>query len=255
MRNQETWLIGVLFFSLNCSRQSRDSITVFAAASLVGPLQEIAAQYDSAHPGHTTRLNVAASSVLAQQIEEHAPADVFISASPEWSAYLARHGFVDSAAVVVIARNLLVVIADRQIAQPPRQLNDLLRPDNWPIAVGDPSHVPVGKYAQLSLTGAGLWGSIAPHLLPALDADAAVAMVERGEAPVGIAYRNEAVDNPHVSLAFMFPDSLQPDIQYTASAVRHSKNIRSAQAFVDFLASADGQAILQRYHFLPHTYE
>lgn len=252
---QKIWLSSLLIFTVSCNRQSPRSITVFAAASLVAPLQEIAAQFDSLHTGNATRLNFAASSFLARQIEQHAPADVFISASPEWTTYLARRAFVDSTAAVVIARNLLVVIADPQIATLPVELPDLLHAEYWPIAVGDPSHVPLGQYAQTSLTRAGLWEDIAPHLLPALDADAAVAIVERGEAPIGIVYRNEAIDNPHVRLAFAFPDSLQPDIRYTASLTRHAQNLSTAQAFIDFLAAPQGQAILQRYNFLPVAYE
>jgi len=255
MRSQKLWLIGFLMCTLDCHRQAPSSLTVFAAASLVAPLQEIAAKFDSLHPGHTTRLNFAASSILSRQIEEHAPADVFISASPEWTTYLARRGFVDSTAVAVIARNLLVVIADPQIATPPARLQDLLQEKYWPIAIGDPSHVPLGKYAREALSRAGWWEAISPHLLPALDADAAVAIVERGEAPVGIAYRNEAIDNSHVRLAFVFPDSLQPDIQYTASVIRKASNSESAQAFVDFLASVHGQAILQSFNFLPPVHE
>jgi len=250
-----SWILALLMCVQGCTRQSSNTITIFAAASLVAPMQEIAAQFDSLHPGNMTRLNFAASSVLARQIEEHAPADVFISASPEWTVYLARRGFVNSTAVVVIARNLLVVISDPRNQSPPSQLNDLLREKYWPIAVGDPSHVPLGKYAQGSLNKAGLWEKIAPHLLPALDADAAVAIVERGEAPTGIAYRNEGIDNPHVNLAFEFPDSLQPDIQYTAAVVTNSGSKEKAQALVNFLISPEGQAILSDHHFLPAAYE
>jgi molybdate transport system substrate-binding protein len=226
-------------------------MTVFSAASLVAPMQEIAAQFDSLHPGNATRLNFAASSILARQIEEHAPADVFISASPEWTTYLARRGFVDSTAIAVIARNLLVAISDLQLASPPNLPGDLLQTKFWPIAVGDPSHVPLGKYAKESLRRAGIWDSLSQCLLPALDADAAVAIVERGEAPTGIAYRNEAIDNPHLRLTFEFPDSLQPDILYTASVIKNSKNRQKAQNIVAFLAAPEGQAVLQRYHFLP----
>ena len=255
MKIQRLCLLGLLLFTSGCNRQSSNTITIFAAASLVAPMKEIAAQFDSLHPGNTSRLNFAASSILARQIEEHAPADVFISASPEWTAYLARRGFVDSTAVVVIAQNLLVVISDPRNQSRPSQLDDLLLPEYWPIAVGDPSHVPLGKYAQASLMKAGLWEKIAPHLLPAMDADAAVAIVERGEAPTGIAYHNEAVDNPHVLLAFEFPDSLQPDIQYTAAVVTNSGNKEKAEVFLNFLISSEGQAILRDHHFLPAAYE
>lgn len=247
--------LGLLICIVGCNSQSPNSITVFAAASLVAPVQEIAARFDSLHSGNTTRLNFASSSILARQIEEGAPADVFISASPEWIAYLARRGFVDSSAVVVIARNVLVVISDPRIQSPPLQLDDLLHEEFWPIAVGDPSHVPLGKYAQGALTKAGLWEKVAPHLLPALDADAAVAIVERGEAPAGIAYRNEAIENSHVRLAFAFPDSLQSDIEYTAAVVQTSSDGERAKAFASFLISSEGQTILRDHHFLPASYE
>ncbi len=255
MKTLNRWLVGLVICVLGCGRQLDNSIMVFAAASLVAPMQEIAAQFDSLHHGNTTRLNFAASSILARQIEEHAPADVFISASPEWTAYLSRRDFVDSTAVVVIARNSLVVISDPRNQSLPTQLDDLLREGSWPIAIGDPSHVPLGKYAQAALMKAGLWEKIAPHLLPAMDADAAVAIVERGETPTGIAYRNEAVDNPHVVLAFEFPDTLQPDIQYTAAVVANSGRTEQAQAFVSFVFSAEGQAIMRAHHFLPAAYE
>ena len=250
MRAWRIWLAFVVLSGMACERQSPNRTMIFAAASLVEPMTEIAARFDSVHAGHTTRLNFAASSVLARQIEQAAPADVFVSASSQWTLYLARRGQVDSLAVAPIARNLLVVIADPRV-EAPRGLRDLLQPQYWPVAIGDPTHVPLGQYAMRVLTHAGLWNDLQPHLVPAMDADAAVAIVERGEAPTGIAYRNEAVDNPHVHLAFEFPDSLQPDIVYTASIVSDSRNPRMARAFVNFLTGEEGQAVLQRHQFLP----
>jgi len=248
------WLALLICF-MGCAQQQPNSITVYAAASLVAPLQEIAARFDSLHSGNTTRLNFAASSILARQIEEQAPADVFISASPEWTTYLAQRDLVDSTAIFVIARNLLVVISDPSLSVPPAGLHDLLREVYWPIAVGDPTHVPLGKYAREALTRAALWDSLSAHLLPAMDADAAVATVERGEAPTGIAYQNEAVDNPHVRLAFVLPETLQPEIVYTAAVVSNTGNKKMANAFLDFLISAQGQTLLRAHHFIAAAYE
>jgi len=255
IRISKSCALVFLICIIGCTRQSPNAVTVYAAASLVAPMQEIAARFDSLHSGNTTRLNFAASSILARQIEEQAPADVFISASPEWTTYLAQRDLVDSTAIFVIASNALVVIADPSLPLPPAGLHDLLHEAYWPIAVGDPTHVPLGKYAQEALMRAALWDSLAAHLLPALDADAAVAIVERGEAPTGIAYQNEAVDNPHVRLAFVFPEALQPEIFYTAAVVSKTGNKKMANAFLDFLISADGQRILRAHHFIPVAYE
>lgn len=214
-------------------------------------MQTIVAAYEAQHPSTKIKLNLAASSILAKQIQQRAPADLFLSASPEWMHFLSARSLADSTRVVTIARNQLIVITPAAAAARPAQLSDLLLHQYHPLALGDPSHVPVGIYACQVLQKAGLWVDLEPSLLPTLDASATLATVARGEAPAGIAYRTDVAARRDLRLAFAIPDSLQPDIRYVAALLRNSSQQNLAAAFLAFILSPVGQEILAQHQFSP----
>jgi molybdate transport system substrate-binding protein len=166
---------------------------VFAAASAAGIVEELGGEFER-ESGIPVRVSAASSSVLAKQIEEGAPADLFLSAHPEWLDHLAAAGRLDRASARLFARNSLVIVAA------PGGPTALPAPPAAPerIAVADPAHVPLGRYARQALERSGRWETWGARLLPALDAAAAVEYVRRGEVPVGILYRTDALAHPEL---------------------------------------------------------
>ncbi len=183
--------------------QAAAPLTVFAAASLTDVFKALGQQWQ-ARTGQTIRFSFAASSTLARQVEQGAPADLFASADETWMDYLQkRHLIVDSTRISPIG-NTLVLVAPSNQATPVQLGRDtdfskLLGADGR-LVTGDPAHVPVGIYAQQALTWMGQWNAVAPRLARAESVRAALLLVERGEAPYGIVYGTDAAIAPSVKI-------------------------------------------------------
>jgi len=230
-----------------------DAIMVFAAASLKNAIDDDITEWKSGGGGPVTA-SYASSSVLAKQIEQAAPADIFISADTQWMDYLAQRR------LVVAPRNLLgnrlVLIAgkdDRRMVtiEPNFDLARLL--GSGRLAVGDPTNVPVGIYAKEALTKLGVWQSVESKLAPTADVRAALALVSRGEAPLGIVYETDTKIDPGVRIVGILPDDTHSPIVYPVAATTTSTNPDAAR-FLAFLGSAAAAKIFERYGFkiLPH---
>ena len=204
----------------------RETITVFAAASMTDALEKLARQYDENPENReiTVRFSFAASSTLARQIEAGAPADIFISANEEWMDYLVAKNLIAMATRVSPVGNTLVMIApvdspigaleiDRRL-----DIGALIGPDEK-IVTGDPASVPVGMYARSALENLGLWTSVEPLLARADDVRAALALVERGEAPLGFVYETDAKASRGVKVVGTFPPDSHPPITYPFAVV------------------------------------
>lgn len=254
-----TKLISSFLFATFClvahlacfDKQPGDAtLDVYAAASLGTALPEIARAFEAAHPGTKVIFNFAASSILAKQVEQGASADVYISADEKWMAYLDEKSQLQPGTKRVILSNRLVVITPLESELNLRELADLLNQEINYIAVGDPSHVPVGLYAREALEAAGLWTQLKSKCLPAVDTRAALTYVERREAACGIVYRSDALISRKVRIAFTPPDSVQPDIRYEAGlpvAASHPGSL----AFLDFLQSETAGKIFRANGFQP----
>ena len=232
-------------------------LVVFAAASLTDVLRTLAAELAG---WREVRFSFAASSTLARQIEQGAPAHVFISADEAWMDHLAARGMLDPASRRVLAGNRLVVVRSASDAVPsaPSEtaaaLRDALRAGSAPrapdrVATGDPAHVPVGRYAQQALTQLGLWPEVAPRLVRADSVRSALAFVERGEAAAGIVYATDARVTTQVRVAARFPRSSHPPIRYPSAVVRGAPP--AALAFLDALASPQAQPLWRAAGFEP----
>lgn len=191
-----------------------DRVLVFAAASLAGPLDQVAAQWSSG-TGHKVALSYAASSVLARQIEAGAPADLFLSANPDWMDYLIQKGAIDPGSRQVILGNQLALVSFR-----PGSAIDLDAPD-WPEAIGSArlaialtDVVPAGIYARQALEHMGVWGDLSPRVVQSDNVRAALALVASGAAPYGIVYVSDAVADPRVHLRARFDIRLHDPILY-----------------------------------------
>jgi molybdate transport system substrate-binding protein len=225
-------------------------LTVFAAASLKEAMDEAAAAYQREH-GVSVRMSYAASSALARQIEQGAPADVFFSADLEWMDYLQQRGRIDPAARHHLLGNRLVLIAPRNR---PASVS-LTRPGaiaaalgNGRLAVGQTSSVPAGKYARMALQSLGAWDSVRSRLAESDSVRAALMLVARGETPLGIVYLSDANAEPAVRVVATFPVDSHPAIIYPVAALTGSRKA-AASAFVDWLSSPAARLIFERRGF------
>lgn len=244
-------LLGGLFcaWGLSASVRAADPSTppvvVFAAISMSNALQDASTQFTQ-RTGIPVKYSFASSAQLARQIEAGARADVFISADQNWMDQLRRAKKIESRSERTLAGNRLVVI---QPSKSPRvDARDWIRAlGRGRLATGDPDFVPLGRYAREALQSLGLWKAFEPRLARAENARIAMLLVARGEAPLGIVYATDAIDEPRVSVITPLDTSLHSRIVYPAA--RLSEANAGAMAYLDFLSSAEGQKIFARHGF------
>jgi molybdate transport system substrate-binding protein len=226
-------------------------LIVLAASSLTDALNEIGPAFTAAtHRG--VKLSYAASSALARQIEAGAPADVFMSADTDWMDYLQTRNLIDTASRRNVLGNRLVLIspADSTVTikiRPHFALAQLL--GSGRLATGNPDSVPVGRYARIALTNLGVWSAVQDKVAPADNVRAALALVARGEAPLGIVYRTDALVEKKVRIVADFPASSHDPITYPVATTAHPQP--GAADFVKFLQSRAARAIFAKYGFDP----
>jgi molybdate transport system substrate-binding protein len=225
---------------------------VFAAASLKNALDEVASVYASRN-GVRPTISYAGSSALAKQIETGAPADIFISANISWMDYLEKKGLVRTATRRDLLGNHLVLIAPKEQPQTlkiepgfplARALGD------GRLALAEPDSVPAGKYAKAALQKLGVWGQVESRIAAAANVRAALALVARGEAPLGVVYQTDARVEPGVVVAGVFPDNTHPPILYPAAALEDAK--AGALRFLEFLSTPAAKAIFEKHGFAVH---
>lgn len=225
--------------------------TVFAAASLQNALEEVARLYQR-QTGRALRLSFAASSVLARQIEQGAPAALFVSADEAWMDYLEQRKLIvaDTRKSLLGNRLVLVVPAGNPVRvelRPGFDLAALLGADGrW--VTGDPTNVPVGRYAQQALTALGAWAAAEKRLVRAENVRVALAFVERGEAAAGVVYATDAAVTQRVRVAGTFPADSHAPISYPAAVVAGHDSPAAREA-LRFLQGAEAAAVFRRYGF------
>jgi molybdate transport system substrate-binding protein len=233
---------------------AQQPVTVFAAASLTDALRAQAQDW-SARGNPAPRLSFAASSALARQIEQGAPADLFLSADEPWMDYLQSRGLILPGTRVGALGNALVLVApaDRARAVVLDRGTDLaaLLGAHGRIATGDPAHVPAGRYAQAALQWMGQWRALAPRLARADHVRAALLLVERGEAPFGIVYATDVAASPGVRIVGTFPPASHPAITYPFAVTRRAEGNAQARALHAFLTAAEAAPTWQRFGFTP----
>lgn len=243
-------LIAVSLAPTAARAQDDAGLTVFAAASLKEALDEAAAAYRK-QTGVPVRVSYAASSALARQIEQGAPADVFFSADLEWMDYLQQRNRLDVATRRSLLGNRLVLIAPRAS----KAQVDLRRPatllaalGDGRLAVGQTRTVPAGKYAKASLESLSLWNGVRPRLAESESVRAALMLVARGETPLGIVYASDAKAEPGVRVVATFPEDSHPPIVYPVAALRGARAAQAAR-FVQWLASPAADALFTKRGF------
>ena len=229
---------------------SADNVTVFAAASLKEAMDEQAQQFERDTKNKLIVSN-GASNALARQNESGAPADLFISADLEWMDYVSRHGLVAPDARFDLLRNTLVLIA-------PSSSNTALKiaPNfglaaalgDEKLAMANPDSVPAGMYGKSALEKLGVWAGVEGKVARAENVRAALALVSRREAPLGIVYRTDALADKGVKVVDTFPPETYPPIVYPAALLAASKSA-GAKGLLDYLRSAPARAIWEKYGF------
>ena len=244
--------LACLLLTMSQARAADKGITVFAAASATNALSEIAKMY-AAGGGGAVALSFASSSTLAKQIENGAPADVFLSANAQWMDHLAAKQLLDAGSRADLLGNRIVLIVPKDspvqtlAVTPQLNLKDILGADGR-LSVGDPAHVPVGSYAKAALEHLQLWPQVENRLAPAKDVRAGLALVERGESPLGIVYASDAGISDKVRIVGTFPADSHPKVDYPIAAIK-GPNSASARAFIAFLRGAQARAVWAKYGF------
>ncbi len=240
---------GAVAGSLPASAQEK-TLTVFAAASMKNALDDVDAAY-TRKSGVKLAVSYAASSALMKQIEQGAPADVFVSADLDWMDYGSQKKVVRDDTRVNLLGNRIVLIApkDSKLADvtigPGFDLARLVGAGR--ITTGDVKAVPVGKYAKAALEKLGAWAAVEPKMAMAENVRAALALVARGEAALGIVYETDAKVEPGVKIVGVFPDDSHPPIIYPVAATMTAKP--EANAYLAFLRSQAAKTIFEKYGF------
>jgi molybdate transport system substrate-binding protein len=243
-------LAALLAPSQGQGQDAPTSATVFAAASMKNALDDVIAAYGR-NTGRKVVASYAASSALAKQIEEGAPADVFVSADQEWMDYIAQKKLIVAKSRFNLLGNRLVLIAPKD-----SKLGDVTIGPGFDIAklagdgriaVGDVRAVPAGKYAKAALEKLGVWKGAEPKLASAENVRAALVLVARGEAPLGIVYETDAKIEPGVKIVGRFPENSHPPIVYPAAQTVSAKP--DAVKFFQFLLSGTALVFFERYGF------
>ncbi|MES2180641.1 MAG: molybdate ABC transporter substrate-binding protein [Pseudomonadota bacterium] len=248
IKNIAVWLIGILIVSMGFVANAEEKVTVFAAASLTNALTDIGAQYEKEK---TTKIvhSFAASSTLAKQIENGAPADIFVSADTKWMNYLQDKKLIDTASRKEFLGNQLVLIAPKGHGFNVKldKSFDFAKAFDGRLCTGDIDSVPAGIYAKQSLTYLNWWNGIKTRIVGAQDVRGALAFVERGECAAGIVYETDAKVSSKVEIIATFPENSHKPIVYPIAFVANAKNVNND--YFNYLQSPAALDIFKKYGF------
>jgi molybdate transport system substrate-binding protein len=230
---------------------SAAELRVFAAASLQESLDEQVRQYE-ATTGSRVVVSYGASNALARQIEAGAPADLFLSADLEWMDYLDLHHRLAPGTRAALLRNTLVLVAPKsstvKLALAPGLALAAALGDGK-LAMANPESVPAGKYGKAALESLGVWSSIERQVARTQNVRAALALVARGEAPLGIVYRTDALAEPGVRIVGTFPAGSHPPVVYPAAVIAEGPASAAATALLDALRSPSARPVWEKHGF------
>lgn len=233
-----------------CASAHADELIVSAAASLTNAFKSIGTTFEQQHPGTKVLLNFGASDVLMRQIASGAPADVFASADQTAMDKAVAEKVVDPATRQDFAANTLVLIVPADSRFAPASLSDLTSANVKRIAYGDPASVPIGRYAQGALQAAGLWDAVSAKSVLASNVRQSLDYVSRGEVDAAFVFSTDAAIMPdRVRVALTVPT--QTPVSYPIALVEGSRRAEDARAFIAYVLSPAGQAVLAKYGFKP----
>jgi molybdate transport system substrate-binding protein len=226
-----------------------DDLMVFGAASLADALQEIGSAYEK-ETGRHVAFNFGASNLLARQIREGAPADLFLSADEEKMDQLAKKGLLLEGTRRSILSNTLAVVVPKGSKLRLTAPADLAAPGLRTLVIAEPTAVPAGIYAKRWLQSLGLWTKLIDRIVPTENVRGALAAVEAGNADAGIVYRTDAGIGDKVMVAFDVPAAQGPPISYPFAALRRTRDPEGARAFLAYLVSPPALDVFRKLGFL-----
>ena len=228
-----------------------DAVTVFAAASTTNAVTEIGALFSQQNEERFLP-SFASSSTLAKQIDNGAPADVYISANKKWMDYLEEKKMIEPGTRIDLLSNRIVLIVpagssvDNIAIAPGVDLLPFIGDSR--LSMGDPDHVPAGIYGKQALESLGVWAAVESRVARAKDVRAALALVEQGEAPLGLVYATDAAISKKVRVAGTFPETSHPPIVYPVAIVA-GKQSSATDRFMALLQSPEAKSIFEKYGF------
>lgn len=224
-------------------------LTISAAASMTDALKEIQTAYEANHPNITLSFNFGASGALQQQIEQGAPADLFLSAAVKNMTALIDKELIDANQQVNLLANELVVVIPTDAKTAIESVNDLRKAEVKTVAIGIPESVPAGNYAKEALTSANLWDALQSKSVQAKDVRQVLQYVETGNADAGFVYKTDALTSEQVEIAFTVDASSYKAIQYPIGIVKATKHSKEAEEFYTYLQSQESLDVFVKYGF------
>lgn len=248
MKKISIFIIAITTLISTFTTQAFEKVTVFAAASLTNAMQDIASEYKTDHENVDIVFSFASSSVLAKQIQQGAPADIFMSADQKWMTYLIENKLVKDKEDLL--KNALVLIAPVQSKLDKVEIDvntnwSEILPKGERLAIGDPDHVPAGLYAKESLTHLGVFDKLAPQFASASNVRDALMLVERSEAALAIVYNTDAKVSNKVKIVGVFPAETFTSIEYPVTLLKPE-----AKDFYQYLKSLQAKTIFEKYGFV-----
>jgi molybdate transport system substrate-binding protein len=231
--------------------RAQDGMVIFAAASLKNALDDIAGAWSKETGKPAPRISYAASSALAKQIEQGAPADLFISADLDWMDYVEKKDLIQKDTRFNLLGNKIVLIAPRDSSATVavKQGFDLAKAlSGGKLAMANVASVPAGKYGKAALEKLGAWDGVKGNIAQAENVRAALLLVARGEAPLGIVYATDAAAEPNVKIVGEFPADSHPPIIYPAALTKAPKS-KDTKAFLDYLRSSKARPSFEKQGF------
>ena len=212
-------------------------------------MKEIAAAYEK-ESGDKLQFNFGASNMLARQIEEGAPADLFLSADEAKMDALEQKGLLLPGTRRSLLSNTLVIVVPADATVTPKSASDLAKPEYKKLALAETQTVPAGIYAREYLQKLGLWDAVKEKVVPTENVRAALAAVESGNVEAGIVYKTDALISKKVKVAFEIPAAEGPRISYPLAVVKASKEAERAKKFADYLAGPAAQKVFEKFGFI-----
>jgi len=241
---------GVFFFALFISaRLFAAELTVHAAASLTDAMKEIGATYEK-ESGDKIQFNFGASSTLERQIEQGAPADLFLSADEAKMDALEKKDLLLTGTRRDLLSNLLVIVAATDASVVPKSASDLTKPEFKKIALGEPQTVPAGIYAREYLQKLGLWDALKEKVVPTESVRAALAAVESGNVEAGFVYKTDSLISKKVKIAVEIPAAEGPKISYPMAVLKSSQQLEHAKKFEEYLAGPAARQVFEKFGFI-----
>ena len=225
-------------------------LTISAAASLKDVMAEIQTNYQKKAPNVKLVFNLGASGSLQKQIEQGAPADIFISAAPKQMNELEAKNLVNKPTRKNLVENKLVLIVPQNSTLNLTKYEDLQKPEVKKLSIGEVKVVPAGQYAEQVLTKLGIWDKIQDKIVFAKDVRTVLTYVETGNVEAGIVYKTDAASSQKIKIAAIAPEGSHAPIIYPAAILSASKNQKAAEDFLAYLSGPEGKTVFEKHGFV-----